>query len=117
MMWVAELSNGETVYQDDSNGSHWIKLGKTFPTIVDLYLKSGLMEVRPLLKNANAYFFVNQAISVMSSDNTMHFYLIGYRYESIIIIQRWKVPELIFINYEFRNLEEVDPACLIGQKE
>lgn len=127
--WTARLSSGQLVYQDDNRpgeepASAWVRLAEhlrnTGERIVSLWLQFRDHVERPLADDAAGYFFARVAGGVWPGDETYDFYLLGqleYQLENgltkaSVMVQRWKVPELIFCEVTQRDPED---ARAMGQ--
>src|SRR4051812_48908014 len=86
--WVAELSNGEKVFQDDgrpgeTEPSAWIRLRKYVQEnrlsieSIHLVFCDHIEEVVP--RNADGYYFVQKvmAFAFSGTESTFHYYLFG----------------------------------------
>lgn len=113
--WIAHLSNGEKVYQDDGREgvepqAAWLRLREycrqTNISVVDLALRFRSHYEAPLPKNRDGYFFVNKAVRWSGSD-TFSFMLIGCvdELQEKVFVQTWKVPELYKVGEEYRTFE------------
>lgn len=119
-IWIATLSNGETVYQDDilpdSTIPAWIRLGD-YCRENELHvtcLELGFRRFRKKLpSNKEGYFFCKSLLGAMFSPVTLQYYTIGYVEKDIIHTQKWKVPELVLETESTRGIEETFPEALI----
>lgn len=124
--WVVLLSNGEQVIQDDGRPgplreSAWIRLGKY---VQERGLKIQQMSIsfrnEPPIRlpdQAEGYFFRTSVGGLLTSELTFEFYLVGYLRNEKVMVQRFKVPELILVQNEVRNPsdEETVGSSLIRQ--
>lgn len=119
--WRVRLSNGEVVLQDDERpgvqpASAWQRLAEYVSsqrlTIEALWLVFRSNVVRPLPEHAGGYFFRNSSFGSMVGGQTASFFLIGYLHDGILRVQKWKVPELLIAEQEFRD---PDDHRLVGQ--
>lgn len=110
--WIAELSDGTTVYQDDghperSNQSSWLRLSlylkQTRLNIVSLKLRYRSNIADTLPRNAEGYFFSNMMYSVFGS-HSGSCYVIGYKDGNIIKTEDWLVPNLTLLKTDQREL-------------
>lgn len=110
--WIAELSDGTTVYQDDGHPerdsqSAWLRLSmhlkQTRLTIVSLKLRYRSNIADTLPKNAEGYFFSNMMYSVFGS-HSGSCYVIGYKDGNIIKTEDWLVPNLTLLKTDQREL-------------
>lgn len=123
--WVCILSNGETIYQDDGRFSNqiptWTRLKKYIENsdlkIKNLYIQFRSNKQFPLPENSDAYLFCN---SVIGSPGmvTLGFFIIGFVENGILKVQRWKIPELVLIEEETREIEKNERFLIWnGKKE
>lgn len=120
--WVAELSNGLTVYQDDGRPevdppSAWIRL-RNYLKETGEYIKKMYLQFRshietPLPEGAEGYYFSHMLLTAAGAKRNATFFVIGYLRGESIYIQKWKVPELQFVDAELRNRHTTPPLCLI----
>lgn len=125
--WLAHLSNGERVIQDDGRPGidppqAWIRLGnycrQNKVHIVNLTLQFRSHHEAPLPANAPAYFFANKITAVQGGTQFMSL-AIGYLVPDSqqVIVQDWIVPELICIGQEARQLEHIKPDFIIRRED
>lgn len=119
--WLVRLSNGLTVIQDDgrpgvSPHSAWLRLKcyceREGTAIREMWLRFRSREERSVPADADGYFFSRQAVRTTNHTDTLQFYLLGYLQTGILMVQRWKVPELFMVEEQRRDLGRVGP-CLI----
>ena len=121
--WRGTLSNGQTVIQDDDRPGvdppqAWLRLQKyaceNKLSIVKMWLQfRSNVQDKILPENADGYFFCKQACSFLhGSSKTFHFYVLGSLQNGKLVVQRWKVPELVMIEQESRDPATAGP-CLI----
>ena len=121
--WVAILSDETKVYQDDDRPnleikSAWIRLKKHVKEnklkIKKVYFqfRSNIFDVFP--ENAEGYYFSNGVIGQLSSDYSINLFIFGEIIGDIARIKSIKVPELIVINEENRQLKnlDIDPVIM-----
>lgn len=104
--WIVELSNGETVWQDDGRPgmeeSAWVRL-KNYCEANDLKIKNLKLKFRnnmPDVVYEGGDFFFSKLLraSFISSKGTAkndHFYLIGVTEGDKVHIDKWLVPALV----------------------
>lgn len=129
--WMVELSDGRTVIQDDNRpgcepASAWIRLGNYCRThnvrIAKMWLQFRSNTIQDILPaNADGYYFCKSALGMLCTSTTMQFMLIGHLTHasndaSMLVVQRWKVPELLFIEQEPRDPSKAG-ECLIEQPQ
>ena len=132
MRWLADLSNGETILQDDNRPGTdppqaWLRLAEYCRQqnahVVNLRLQFRSHHESPLSYNAPAYFFARKIGAMAFSGQTEavnqdHFYLIGEAIpdKDTVRIYHFKVPEIILVDTEERPLSVIKPHFLICQK-
>lgn len=121
--WIARLSNGETIIQDDYRPgvephSAWLRLMGYAHTqkinVVELYIQFRSHIEKPLPVNAAGYYFSKSMIGYPGAKTGMHFYLIGYLQDGLVHIQSWKVPELTQIE-AFTREPTAGPNLIVNQ--
>lgn len=127
--WVAHLSNGETVYQDDdrpgeTERSSWIRLknyckqGKY--SVVGIDIRFWDHKEKAVTDGALGYYFVNKVEATAFSgvvNNTHSYYVIGYLKDDKVYTTEWLVPEIIEMSHEIRDVVADDPKLIINQVE
>lgn len=117
-IWIAELSNGKTVYYDDNRPgnlihSAWIRL-RYYLKENNLSISSLRLKFRSNQKlvgqNAEGYFFCKQLFGGFGKKGK-GFYLTGTVNQGILTVEQWAVPELEWSNKEIREI--TDTECLI----
>lgn len=125
-IWIAELSNGVTVYQDDGKNSEieysaWIRLKeyllKNNLNIVKMYIRFRSNIMYLLEDNADGYFFSIGIIGMMSSSENINFYILGSVKNNKVHIKKIKIPELIVFDEEERELDKCSEHQLILNKK
>jgi hypothetical protein len=119
-IWIVTLSNGDTIYCDDTRPgiepvSSWVRLrnylNETKLRIVNMYIRfrSNTVGIEP---NCDGYFFCRCARGWYGDSKTLEYFLIGTLKNDILTVEKWLVPELIF---EEREVRDVNTAgeCLI----
>ena len=129
--WIVQLSDGTYVFQDDERPgvypySAWTRLknhlkgSNKFIVRMHLEFRSNRKE-NAAMANAQAYFFCKQAIGSigMGEKDTIGCYLVGNLHENgLVIVQQYRVPELILAGEEYRNLDHPGMAdCLIKRED
>lgn len=119
--WIAHLSNGEKIIQDDGRPGvnppqAWLRLKEycrqNSLSMVNLTLQFRSHHEAPLPTNAWAYYFINK-IAAVQGGPTLGFYLIGVVGEDgKLKVQHWKIPELLCFGEEIRNLEEAGESII-----
>ena len=119
--WVAVLSDGTTVYQDDNRpgiepASAWIRLGsylKETELKIDRFRLQFRSNVVNLPHKASAYFFCRGALKNSSWSETYELFIVGTLSEGIFELRKYKIPELVIVEEETRSLEKASPLCVI----
>jgi hypothetical protein len=125
--WLVQLSDDRVVIQDDyrpgvNPPQTWLRLAAHLEknpglTIRRMWLQFRSNNIKNILtEDADAYFFANSVLGIFSAKKTLSFMLVGCLHNNKLMVQRWKVPELLFM-----DIEERDPAqageCLIWNGE
>lgn len=126
--WVVELSNGETVWQDDgrpglSEDSAWIRL-KNYCEMNGYCIKSMRVEFRnnkpeQVYTGGEAYFFSKLIRGAFSSAKKVevfnsHYYLIGMLKEGKVHIDKWLTPSLVVQDKYIRDAEKCKDNLIQG---
>jgi hypothetical protein len=115
--WVAELSNGEKIWQDDNRPGvnppqAWLRLKEymveTKAKIVKLYLQNRSHLEFPLPDNAPGYFFCKKLLASLTGTVKIHSYVLGHWDGRKIYLSEWQVPELLELSREIRMEAELD---------
>lgn len=126
--WIAHLSNGEKVLQDDDRPGvepkqAWLRLkdycGQTGIDVVNLTLQFRSNQFAPLPANARAYFFCNRIVTAFEPTAlpfSLGFHLVGYVLENKVHVQHWKIPEYTYAEDDVRNVEDSE-YYLIWRKD
>lgn len=123
--WVAVLSDGTNVYQDDERPgveepSAWKRMKayceENSLNIVELWLqfRSNRVLVEP--KDADGYFFVKSAGAVWGNPETHHAYVVGPLVDGKIYTTTWKIPELVAITHDIRAPDFESPSLILKKK-
>lgn len=125
--WVVELSNGESIYQNDGfdesiEFSAWIRLKeylcKNNLKIDKMYVRFRSNIFYPLEDYCDGYFFSMGIIGMMSSTENVNFYILGSIKNSIVNIKKIKVPELIVFDQEERDISNcTEQQIILNTKE
>ncbi len=122
--WIVELSNGETIIQDDDRPgaeprSAWERLGY-YCAMDNLYIVNMRLKFRShtehVGRDADGFFFCRGIFGGIQK--TFNSYLTGTLSEGILEVVKWQVPELIQVPFiddkvkQRRNPNEAGP-CLI----
>lgn len=120
--WRANLSNGETVVEDDMRPgitkSAWLRLreyvGLNNLTINGISLNFRDKNIKPVPDNAEGYFFIKNAASVWGSPDTMGFYIFGYLKGGTVYTKKYKIPECVFFEDGHRTIEEAAKGLILN---
>lgn len=124
--WVAHLSNGENILQDDERPGiepkqSWLRLKdycrQNMVDVVNLTLQFRSHTEIPLPANADAYFFCNRVVTMLNSDIVIGFHLIGYLKDKILRVQHWKVPEYVLVEEDFDRVINDNEYYLIWRND
>ena len=122
-IWIATLSNGETIYQDDGRPnvepkSAWSRL-KIYCEKNGLHIKNLKVKNRSHLEDVGSdydgYFFCKGARGFLFDGLTLHTFVIGILEGEKLRVKRWRLPELIADSFEERDPYEC-PECIIAKK-
>ncbi len=119
--WIAHLSNGTKVLQDDNRPvayppQAWLRLAD-YCRHSGLYITNLTLQFRshhqtPLPANADGYYFINKIMAIHGGPQ-FQAYVIGYLTDdNKVLTQTWLIPELIKIEEDARWVSDKDP-CLI----
>jgi hypothetical protein len=114
--WIAKLSDGRTVYQDDDRPDYeernaWLRLKKfceennLFVTQVKIQFRDHI-EVLP--ESNEGYFFRYGAFGCLKSKKSYSRFIVGPVKNNQVEVQVWRIPEIILENEysETRNIED-----------
>ncbi|MAZ56610.1 hypothetical protein CL653_02365 [bacterium] len=120
-VWVATLSNGEEIYQDDGaypeeERSAWIRLAnyckqnKLGIDVLKARFKSHEIEVG---RNVDGFYFCKAIMGSMGSSVCTHYYILGAVKKDVVTKTKWVVPEFISEEEYTDPLSECNTDCLI----
>ena len=125
--WAAELSNGETVFQDDGidekiEFSAWIRLKKYIYEnklkIEKIYIRFRSNILYVFDEDCDGYFFSMGIIGMMSSAENLNFYILGILKDNIVKIKKIKIPELLIFDEEERDISNcTEQQIILNTKE
>ncbi len=118
--WIATLSDGSRIYQDDDRPgeeipSAWLRLkewlsytnlesdGKIWIQGLHLRFRSNI--INPLPTNAKGYFFANKIVQMVGG-KPYDFFVVGTVEDKVIKRQTFKVPEMIKVAEDIKPLDE-----------
>ena len=122
-LWIATLSNGETIYQDDGRpnvkpSSAWTRL-KKYCEVNNLYIINIKVRNRSHIEDIGSdydgYFFCKSAGALMFGDITQHAFVLGFLEGEKLSVRKWRLPELIPEEIEERDPYDL-PECIIAKK-
>ena len=122
-LWIATLSNGEVVYQDDGRpnvkpASAWARL-KKYCEINDVHITNikirNRTHIEDLGSDCDGYFFCKSAGALLFGDMTQHAFIFGTLNGEKLSVRKWRLPELIPEATEERDPYEL-PECIIAKK-
>lgn len=120
-LWVAALTDGRLVYQDDgrpdTDGPAWLRLS-TLLREESLGIRSLRLRFRTewwcgLPEGAPAYYF-SKGIGGVVGGPTQPFYAVGYEVDGHLRVARVAVPDLAVLGWEDRPLPVGDLRLLPG---
>jgi hypothetical protein len=112
-IWVANLSNGETIYQDDNREGEsepiaWFRLRSYLKKNPPLYILSLLIQfcdhVEQACEVSEEGYYYSQGAYNLIGDTTHYFYILGSLHGDTVHATRWDIPSLIPINKESRKV-------------
>lgn len=121
--WVVELSNGETIYQDDERpglepSSAWKRLGE-YCKNNDLHIQNMKIKNRSNAHEIGAghdgYFFCKSAGAFMFGDETIHSFIVGTLNDGKLRVRKWAMPDMSPDRFEERD-PFANPECLIAKE-
>ena len=124
-IWVAELSSGETVWQDDGREgaepeSAWLRLGiyceENGCHVTCFTIQNGTNTIQ-IKEDADGYFFCKGAGGFLftSNEETYQSYIVGTLNDDLLRVTVYNVPELTVHYSENRDPEEAG-ECLITKQ-
>ena len=122
-LWIATLSNGEVVYQDDGRpnvkpASALARL-KKYCEVNDVHITNIKIRKRTHIEDlgsdCDGYFFCKSAGALLFGDMTQHAFIFGTLNGEKLSVRKWRLPELIPEATEERDPYEL-PECIIAKK-
>ena len=103
-MWIAKLSNGETIYQDDGRpevepASAWLRL-KDYCDQEKIHVKSLLLknksnQIVAVEDDDNDGIFLTKAAGAfLFGDETLQFFNVGVIKDGKAYLTKWKMPDM-----------------------
>ena len=122
--WIAELDNGDKVYQDDDREGEkeakaWIRLGyyikENNRKITAVYLQFW-DHIEKVAEESDGYYFIRCAGAFNGDSRTYEHYIIGtYNKETTdITTTRWLIPEILPTEKGVRRTALDDPSLIIN---
>jgi hypothetical protein len=121
--WRVTLNNGEQIFQDDHRPgecptSAWLRLHEYCKQnnlhIVDMSIRFR-DNVHALPSNADGYYFSLGVRAGLSCPVSMPLFFVGTLQNGVLMVQCWKVPEMLYEWTEERDPEGT-PECLIRKR-
>jgi len=123
-VWVAFLSDGRRVYQDDRRlrrkpESAWQRLGQLIEAkglwLTGLAVKFRDHWVDDLPRNQSGYFFCKSCLAFLGNHTIQQCYLLGWLdQDGQVRVRRYSVPELELMDEELRSKSECAGGLLRG---
>jgi len=129
--WVVELSNGETVWQDDGRpgldeDSAWVRL-KNYCENNGYTIKSMRLQFRnnkpeQVYSGGESYFFsklIRASFGTSKNDQVLntHYYLVGMQKDGAVYIDKWLVPALVVQDTYVRSVYDCQENLIGGYNE
>lgn len=117
-----DLSNGVTIYSDDSRPgleepSTWIRLSNYIrESGVDIvgYRVRFRSNVQHIAYNADGYYFAHAVLGSFGSSETVEYYTAGYLKDGILKVKRFQKPALNIHVEELRNWKDAKQCLIIN---
>ena len=116
-IWVASMSNGIIVYQDDNRSGKepvawkrlWSYCDLEKVDIIGIYLKfrSHIIPA-PNGNEVDGYYFSYGALREFDENHTRHHYVFGYSIDSVLYYSWYTTPELILTKEQKRKIDKDD---------
>lgn len=122
-IWIATLSDGRKVYQDDDRPEHqekraWVRLqafcskNNLFVTQMSIKFRSH-NEDNPV--SSEGYFFRKGVLGQFGSTKSVNYYLTGPIIDGKIHVTKWRIPELIIEEQEVRPIDGNEDGIIWNQ--
>lgn len=110
--WVVDLSNGETIYEDDnregeSPPSAWMRL-RDYCKAEGFYIVRMRIQFRTHIvyvgdhRTFDAFYFTKCVDGYMGYNRVVESYIVGYLQNGEIHTTKWRLPELVEIDHDTR---------------
>lgn len=113
--WIATLSNGERIIQDDYRPdvlpqSAWLRL-KKYCELNSVNIESMYLQFRSHIEHVPAgkqgYYFCRAVLGEWGAPKSFNMYNVGVVHDNgDVEVTKWRTPELIPIGSEIRTIEE-----------
>lgn len=112
-IWIATLSDGRKVYQDDNRPEFeekraWVRL-QEYCRENNVYVRMMTIKFRSHQEDSEVsdegIFFRKGVLGNWGSAKTLQYYLIGPIREGKIHVKKWRIPEIIIEEEEVRDIE------------
>jgi hypothetical protein len=122
-IWIVTLNNGETVYRDDGRPgllthNAWRRLYHYCEenSLHIISMTIGFRDNRyALTPNADGYYFALGARGMFGGSKTTQLFFVGTLQNTSLVVQCWRVPEMLEEESEVRSLEGCG-ECLIQRR-
>ena len=114
--WIATLSDGTRVYQDDERpgletSSAWIRLREYLAERPELKIDNMVIQFRSNMIHVNdgpvdGFFFCKAALGSPVMPKTVGFFVVGTIKNGILKTRKYRVPELLLDCEEERDIEQ-----------
>lgn len=122
-IWIASLSDGTVAHQDDDRPGYyhnsWVRLRnhcyENNLTITNVTLKFR-SHVEKVGSSEEGYFFIRAILGSLVKNvkkPPVFFYKVGLIKDGEIKIQKWRVPELLLVDRETREVNEESQLVII----
>jgi hypothetical protein len=110
-IWIVKLTNNLEVYQDDNRPglepSAWLRL-KEYCETNNVKIANFTLRFRShyenIVPNKTGYIFCKGCIALLGNESSYNLYKVGYIENNSIIMEKWRVPELVLYNTEICNI-------------
>lgn len=122
-IWIAHLSNGQVVYQDDErygdDDRAWLRLmkycSKNKVFVKSVYIKFRSHTEKAVENDGDGIFYRRKALG-SPVDKTRHYYLFGVCKDGKIEVHHWLVPEVILEESDIRDIEGCEDTIIWNKK-
>lgn len=123
-IWIATLSDGRAVYQDDDRPEHeekrsWVRL-QEYCKKNNLFVKKMAIKFRShtehLPESEEGYFFRKGVLGSPAEKKTIHRYICGPIINGEINVTVFRIPEIIIEETEIRKIEGNEDGIIWKKK-